>query len=98
MAVRLAQEPAPAWGASCLPAVPRHNLHARRLRPLVPQLRREPHLGADRQAVEVVVQDAITVEVELAVVIHRPDEAVAFFLEHLLDRAMRLATGMGLLV
>src|SRR4029079_6540817 len=98
MAVRLAQEPAPAWGTLRLPAVPRDNLHDGRLRALVAQLRREPHLGADGQAVEVVMQHAVAVEIELAVVIQRTDETVAFVLEYLLDGAMRLAVGVRLFV
>src|SRR6185436_6298241 len=44
------------------------NLHAARLGAVVALLRREAHLGADREALEVVVQHAVAVEVDLAVV------------------------------
>src|SRR5689334_6252657 len=67
-----------------------HQLHAGGLRSLVAELRIEAHLGADRKALEVAVQDAVAVEVELPVIAQRADETVALA-EELLHHAVRLA-------
>src|SRR6266850_7782928 len=71
-------------------AAPAHYLHAARLRALVALFRAEAHLGADRKAIEVAVQDAVAVEVILAVVIQSADEAVTLGKE-LVEHAVRLA-------
>src|SRR5918999_5665975 len=65
------------------------DLHAGSLRPVLAVLRREAHFGADRKAVEVAVQHAVPVEVDLPVVAELAQEAVAF-VEQLLDDAVRL--------
>src|SRR5207302_8975522 len=67
-----------------------HNLHAACLRALLALFRAEAHLGADRKAIEVAVQDAVAVKVILAVVIQAADEAVALG-KDLVDHAVRLA-------
>src|SRR6266480_3901222 len=67
-----------------------HDLYAACLRALVALFRAEAYLRADRKAIEVAVQDAVAVEVILAVVIQAADEAVALG-KDLVDHAVRLA-------
>src|SRR6185436_6065907 len=78
----------PAAGGYLLELV--HDLHAARLGAVVALARREAHLGADRQALEVVVLHAVAVEIHLPVVAPLAQEAVAL-LEQLLDDALLLA-------
>src|SRR5260221_7373024 len=68
-----------------------HHLNAARLRAVFALLGGKAHFGADREALELDVQHAVGMEVELPVVVQRPDEAVAFVGEQLLDHAVRLA-------
>src|SRR5260221_624441 len=68
-----------------------HHLNAACLRAVFALLGGKAHFGADREALELDVQHAVGMEVELPVVVQRPDEAVAFVGEQLLDHAVRLA-------
>src|SRR5438477_399337 len=54
----------------------RQDLHAPGLRAFLALLRAEAHLGADAQPCEVVVQDAVPVEVELPAAVERADETI----------------------
>jgi hypothetical protein len=100
---RVAGECKPAVVSAAIPAAGGHvlelvdDLHAARLGAVVALPRREAHLGADRQALEIVVLHAVAVEVHLPVVAQLAQEAVALLEQHLDDALVPAVIVLGVL-